>query len=61
MSKKVAEEVWRDTVEDLLTWEEESDQLLPISPEYIADLEEQGFIVDLETGENIPDPDKVAV
>jgi hypothetical protein len=61
MSKKVAEEVWRDTVEDLLTWEEESDQLLPISPEYIADLEEQGFIVDLVSGVVSVDPDFVKV
>ena len=43
-------------VEDLLTWEEENDALLPnnMTPEEIADLEEQGYIVNLETGEIIP-------
>lgn len=44
-------------VEDLLTWEEENDALLPnnMTPEEIADLEEQGYIVNLETGEIIPE------
>ena len=44
-------------IEDLLTWEEENDALLPnnMTPEEIADLEEQGYIVNLETGEIIPE------
>lgn len=44
-------------VEDLLTWEEENDALLPnnMTPEEIAALEEQGYIVNLETGEIIPE------
>ena len=41
--------------EDLLTWEEENDALLPngMTAEEIADLEERGYIVNLETGEII--------
>lgn len=44
-------------IEDLLTWEEENDSLLPndMTPEEIAELEEQGYIVNLETGEIIPE------
>lgn len=44
-------------IEDLLTWEEENDQLLPdgMTPEQIAELEEQGYVVNLETGEIIPE------
>ena len=44
-------------VEDLLTWEEENDALLPnnMTPEEIAELEEQGYVVNLETGEIIPE------
>ena len=44
-------------IEDLLTWEEENDALLPndMTPEEIADFEEQGYIVNLETGEIIPE------
>ncbi len=44
-------------VEDLLTWEEEQDQLLPngMTPEQIAELEADGYIVNLETGEIIPE------
>lgn len=44
-------------VEDLLTWEEENDALLPnnMTPEEIAELEQQGYIVNLETGEIIPE------
>lgn len=44
-------------IEDLLTWEEENDALLPnnMTPEEIAELEEQGYIVNLETGEIIPE------
>ena len=41
-----------DVIEDLLTWEEESDMLLPnnLTPEDIAAFEAAGFVVDLETG-----------
>lgn len=44
-------------IEDLLTWEEENDALLPnnMTPEEIAELEDQGYIVNLETGEIIPE------
>lgn len=44
-------------VEDLLTWEEETDALLPnnMTPEEIAELEEQGYVVNLQTGEIIPE------
>ena len=44
-------------IEDLLSWEEENDSLLPnnMTPEQIAELEEQGYIVNLETGEIIPE------
>lgn len=47
--------------EDLLTWEEEEDKLLPnnLEPEDIEELERRGWIVDLETGEVFPDPDAV--
>ena len=44
-------------VEDLLTWEEENDRLLPFAPDDIAALEKQGFIVDLQTGVAFPDPE----
>lgn len=42
-------------VEELLTWEEESDALLPdgMTPEDIALIEAQGYVVNLETGEII--------
>lgn len=45
-----------EAVEDLLTWEEENDALLPngMSAEEIAQLEEDGYVVDLETGAIIP-------
>ena len=45
-----------NVVEDLLTWEEESDALLPngMTPEEIALIEAQGYVVNLETGEIIP-------
>lgn len=48
---------WKNVVEDLLTWEEENDQLLPDgwTPEQIALAESQGYVVDLETGELIPE------
>lgn len=44
-------------VEDLLSWEEESDALLPngMTPEEIAQLEANGYVVNLETGEIIPE------
>lgn len=43
----------QDAIEDLLTWEEENDALLPggMSAEDIAELEERGYVVNLETGE----------
>lgn len=44
-------------VDDLLTWEEENDRLLPFDPDDIAALEKQGFIVDLQTGVAFPDPE----
>ena len=48
-----------DSVEDLLTWEEENDQLLPndLTAEDIARLEDMGYIVDLNTGALIPEAD----
>jgi len=53
------ENIWRAATDDLLSWEEEEDRLLPggMTPEQIADLEEDGFIVDLLTGEVSVDPD----
>ncbi len=45
------------TIEDLLDWEEEEHQLLPMSETEIAELEKAGYIVDLESGEVFPDPD----
>lgn len=44
-------------IEDLLSWEEESDALLPLgmTPEEIAQLEAEGYVVNLETGEIIPE------
>lgn len=44
-------------VEDLLTFEEENDRLLPnnLTPEDIARLEAAGWIVDLRTGQLIPE------
>lgn len=46
-----------ETIEDLLTWEEENDALLPngMSAEEIAELEADGYVVNLETGEIIPE------
>lgn len=45
--------------EDLLTWEEEADALLPnnLTAEDIAALEQAGWIVDLETGQLIREAD----
>ena len=58
MSKTI-EQTWVNAVEDLLTWEEENDALLPngFTAEQIADLEEDGLIVDLVTGVVSRDPD----
>ena len=44
-------------VEDLLTFEEENDMLLPngLTAEDIARLEAAGFVVDLVTGRLIPE------
>lgn len=49
----------KSAVEDLLTWEEESDQLLPngLTPEDIARFESMGHVVNLETGGLIPEAD----
>lgn len=48
-----------DATEDLLTWEEENDQLLPngLTPEDIARFESLGYVVDLDTGALIPEAD----
>lgn len=48
-----------NAVEDLLTWEEENDQLLPngLTPEDIARFEAMGYVVDLETGQLILEAD----
>lgn len=48
-----------DAVEDLLTWEEENDQLLPngLTPDDIARFESMGYIANLETGTLIPEAD----
>ena len=47
-----APDVDQDVVEDLLTWEEENDAVLPdgMSAEDVAGWEAKGFIVDLLTG-----------
>ncbi len=44
-------------VEDLLTFEEENDMLLPnnLTPEDIARFEAMGYVVDLVTGQLIPE------
>lgn len=44
-------------VEDLLTFEEENDMLLPnnLTPEDIAHFESMGYVVDLVTGRLIPE------
>lgn len=46
----------KQVVDALLSWEEENDQLLPcgMTPEKIALIEAQGYVVNLETGEIIP-------
>ncbi len=47
----------QSVVEDLLTFEEENDMLLPngLTPEDIARFEAAGCVVDLETGQLIPE------
>ena len=47
----------QNVIEDLLTWEEENDTLLPnnLTPEDIARFEADGWIVDLRTGQLIPE------
>lgn len=49
----------QNVVEDLLTWEEETDALLPnnLTAEDIAALEAQGYVVNLETGQLIREED----
>lgn len=51
------DDVDQNVVEDLLTFEEEEDMLLPnnLTPEDIARFEDAGFVVDLETGQLIPE------
>jgi hypothetical protein len=46
-----------NAVEDLLNFEEEEDMLLPnnLTPEDIAAFEAAGYVVDLETGQLIPE------
>lgn len=53
MAKKTWYSDWYkpEAVEELLTWQQETGQPLPYSPEEIADMEAQGIVVDLETGE----------
>jgi len=46
--------------DDMLDWEEETDNLLPMDAAKIAELEKQGYIVDLESGEVFADPDAPA-
>jgi len=52
-----SDEVDLRVVEDLLTFEEESDMLLPnnLTAEDIARFEAMGYVVDLETGRLIPE------
>ena len=52
-----SDEVDLRVVEDLLTFEEESDMLLPnnLTAEDIARFEAAGWIVDLRTGQLIPE------
>jgi len=47
----------QNVVEDLLTFEEENDTLLPnnLTPEDIARFEAMGYVVDLVTGQLIPE------
>jgi len=50
------DDVDQNVVEDLLTFEEENDMLLPngLTPEDIARFEAAGFVVDLVSGQLIP-------
>ena len=50
-------DVDRNVVEDLLSFEEENDMLLPnnLTPEDIARFEAMGYVVDLVTGQLIPE------
>lgn len=59
LEKLLGATVDNNAVEDLLTWEEENDQLLPngLTPEDIARFEAMGYVVDLETGRLIPEAD----
>jgi len=51
------DEVDQNVVEDLLTFEEENDMLLPnnLTPEDIARFEAAGYVVDLVTGQLVPE------
>ena len=51
---------FRQAVNDLLTWSAEEGQRLPMNEAVIANLEQQGLIVDLVTGEVTTDPDAPA-
>lgn len=52
-----ADSINQNVVEDLLTWEEENDTLLPnnLTAEDIARFEAMGYVVDLVTGRLIPE------
>lgn len=39
-----------EAIKSLLEWAEETGRPLPTTPERIVELEEQGYVVDLETG-----------
>lgn len=39
-----------EAIKSLLEWAEETGRTLPTTPERIVELEEQGYVVDLETG-----------
>ena len=63
MTTQITEQTWLVAVNDLLTWEEENHQLLPngMTAELIADLEEQGIVVCLETGQAFDELTMMAV
>ena len=63
MTTQLLEQTWIVAVNDLLTWEEEAHQLLPggMTAELIADLEEQGIVVCLETGQAFDELTMMAV
>lgn len=52
-----SDSVDQNVVEDLLSFEEENDMLLPnnLTPEDIARFEAMGYVVDLVTGQLIPE------